>query len=67
MNCGRATGSDRADGFSDASQSAYGAVVYCKSVTSDGRVLVHAIASKSRVAPTRQITIPRLELCAAVH
>ncbi|GFU61514.1 integrase_H2C2 domain-containing protein [Trichonephila clavipes] len=53
-------------GFSDASQSAYGAVVYCKSVTSDGKMLVNLIASKSRVAPTKQTTIPRLELCAAV-
>ncbi|GFU60499.1 uncharacterized protein TNCV_2197461 [Trichonephila clavipes] len=51
-------------GFSDASQSAFGAVVYCKSVTSDGRVLVHRIVSKSRVAHTKQTTIPRLELCA---
>ncbi|GFV25960.1 integrase_H2C2 domain-containing protein [Trichonephila clavipes] len=49
-------------GFSDASQSAYGAVVYCKSITSDGKMLVHLIASKSRVAPTKQTTIPRLEL-----
>ncbi|GFT78884.1 integrase catalytic domain-containing protein [Trichonephila clavipes] len=53
-------------GFSDASQSAYGAVVYCKSITSDRKILVHLIASKSRVAPTKQTTIPRLELCAAV-
>ncbi|GFU59767.1 integrase_H2C2 domain-containing protein [Trichonephila clavipes] len=53
-------------GFSDASQSVYGAVVYCKSITSDGKMLVHLIASKSRVAPTKQTTIPRLELCAAV-
>ncbi|GFW49958.1 integrase catalytic domain-containing protein [Trichonephila clavipes] len=54
-------------GFSDASQSAYGAVVYCKSITSDGKMLVYLIASKSRVAPTKQTTIPsRLELCAAV-
>ncbi|GFX38658.1 integrase catalytic domain-containing protein [Trichonephila clavipes] len=53
-------------GFSDASQSAYGAVVYCKSITSDRKMLVHLIASKSRVAPTKQTTIPRLELCAAV-
>ncbi|GFV17669.1 integrase catalytic domain-containing protein [Trichonephila clavipes] len=53
-------------GFSDASQSAYGAVVYCKSITSDGKMLVHLIASKSRVAPTKQTTIPRLELCAAL-
>ncbi|GFU69754.1 integrase catalytic domain-containing protein [Trichonephila clavipes] len=53
-------------GFSDASQSAYGAVVYSKSITSDRKMLVHLIASKSRVAPTKQTTIPRLELCAAV-
>ncbi|GFS91542.1 integrase catalytic domain-containing protein [Trichonephila clavipes] len=53
-------------GFSDASQSAYGAVVYCKSITSDRKMLVHLIASKSRVTPTKQTTIPRLELCAAV-
>ncbi|GFV00398.1 integrase catalytic domain-containing protein [Trichonephila clavipes] len=53
-------------GFSDASQSAYGAVVYCKSITSDRKMLVHLIASKSRVAPTKQTTIPRLELYAAV-
>ncbi|GFV06609.1 integrase catalytic domain-containing protein [Trichonephila clavipes] len=52
-------------GFSDASQSANGAVV-CKSITSDRKMLVHLIASKSRVAPTKQTTIPRLELCAAV-
>ncbi|GFY12677.1 integrase catalytic domain-containing protein [Trichonephila clavipes] len=56
----------RLHGFSDASQSAYGAVVYCKSITSDRKMLVHLIASKSRVAPTKQTTIPRLELCAAV-
>ncbi|GFW09786.1 integrase catalytic domain-containing protein [Trichonephila clavipes] len=53
-------------GFSDASQSAYGAVIYCKSIILDGKMLVHLIASKSRVAPTKQTTIPRLELCAAV-
>ncbi|GFV31585.1 integrase catalytic domain-containing protein [Trichonephila clavipes] len=29
-------------------------------------MLVHLIASKSRVAPTKQTMIPRLELCAAV-
>ncbi|GFV82578.1 tigger transposable element-derived protein 1 [Trichonephila clavipes] len=58
--------SESLHGFSDTSQSAYGAVVYCKFITSDGRVLVHLIASKSRVAPTKQTTIPRLELCAAV-
>ncbi|GFU88503.1 integrase catalytic domain-containing protein [Trichonephila clavipes] len=52
-------------GFSDASQSAYGAVVYCKSITSDRKMLVHLVPV-NRVAPTKQTTIPRLELCAAV-
>ncbi|GFU27131.1 coatomer subunit beta [Trichonephila clavipes] len=42
---GRATGSDRVAWDSpDASQSAFWAVVYCKSVVSDGRVIVHLIA-----------------------
>ncbi|GFW10243.1 integrase catalytic domain-containing protein [Trichonephila clavipes] len=41
-------------------------LVYCKSITSDRKMLVHLIASKSRVAPTKQTTITRLELCTAV-
>ncbi|XP_055936879.1 uncharacterized protein LOC129966477 [Argiope bruennichi] len=53
-------------GFSDASEAAFGAVVYCKSQTPAGEVVVKMVASKSRVAPLKKLTIPRLELCAAV-
>ncbi|XP_063994337.1 uncharacterized protein LOC135171637 [Diachasmimorpha longicaudata] len=52
-------------GFSDASQSAYGACVYLRSVGSNGEVNTTLLCAKSRVAPLKQITIPRLELCGA--
>ena len=53
-------------GFSDASRQAYAAVVYLRSVDGEGRVRVSLVASKSRVAPTKQQSIPRLELLGAV-
>lgn len=53
-------------GFCDASQLAFGACVFVKSVTRDGSVYVHLYTSKSRVAPMKATTIPRLELCGAV-
>ena len=53
-------------GFSDASSRAYGAVVYCRVVDNAGEVNVHLLCSKSRIAPLKQLSIPRLELCAAV-
>jgi len=53
-------------GFSDASQEAYGACVYVKTTDDHGQVSVLLYTSKSRVAPTKQTTIPRLELCGAV-
>jgi len=49
-------------GFSDASVKAYTAVVYLKSVYSDGKVSTCIMASKTRVAPIKGQTIPRLEL-----
>ena len=48
-------------GFSDASLGAYAAVVYLKIETAMGCSLWFA-ASKTRVAPIRGQTIPRLEL-----
>ena len=53
-------------GFSDASQRAYAAVIYMRSRYSDGRVEVRLVASKSRVAPLKKQSIPRLELLGAV-
>ncbi|KAJ0169299.1 hypothetical protein K1T71_015183 [Dendrolimus kikuchii] len=53
--------------FADASQSAYGAVVYLRVVDAQGQVHVYLIISKTKVAPIeKELTIPRLELCGAV-
>ncbi|XP_050063237.1 uncharacterized protein LOC126552565 [Aphis gossypii] len=53
-------------GFCDASQEAFGACIYLHSTSPNGQVQVHLLASKSRVAPMKATTIPRLELCGAV-
>ena len=52
-------------GFSDASELAYGAVVYLRMVDSTGNVQISLVASKTKVAPIKRLTIPRLELCGA--
>lgn len=52
-------------GFSDASQKAYGAVVYARTEYPDGTIKCHLLSSKTRVAPLKEATIPRLELSAA--
>lgn len=52
--------------FSDSSEKAYGACLYVRSVSSTGEVLVRLLLAKSRVAPIKPTTIPRLELCGAV-
>ncbi|XP_058817301.1 uncharacterized protein LOC131680604 [Topomyia yanbarensis] len=52
-------------GFSDASEEAYAAVVYLRSVSDINGVHVTLVAARTRVAPVRQISIPRLELNAA--
>lgn len=51
-------------GFADASEMAYGAVLYARVEAVDSVQCV-LIAAKSRVAPLKTVTIPRLELCAA--
>lgn len=53
-------------GFSDASEKAYGACVYALSFNSKGEASCYLIASKSRVAPLKTITLPRMELNAAL-
>ena len=50
--------------FSDASEFAYGAVVYLKVISESG-VSVNLVLGKSRVAPLKMVSIPRLELTAA--
>ncbi|GFW54613.1 integrase catalytic domain-containing protein [Trichonephila clavipes] len=53
-------------GFADASEAADGAVVYLQCFLHNGAAKVSILASKSRVAPIRVISIPRLELCVCV-
>nr|XP_027213054.1 uncharacterized protein LOC113806132 [Penaeus vannamei] len=52
--------------FADGSSKAYGAVAYMRWGLSDGSFISHLIASKCKLAPIRQMTIPRIELCSAV-
>ena len=52
-------------GFSDASEDAYAAAVYLRSVYDDDRVDVNLIAARTRVAPMKKQSIPRLELLGA--
>jgi len=53
-------------GFSDASEIACGACIYMRATSPNGEHSTHLLCSKSRVAPLKSISIPRLELCAAV-
>ncbi|XP_013419027.1 uncharacterized protein LOC106179805 [Lingula anatina] len=50
--------------FSDASETAYGTVAYLRTVCKD-RVHCCLLMAKSRLAPIKKVTIPRLELMAA--
>ena len=52
--------------FSDASIVSYGQCTYIRQVDVDGNVHCSLVMAKSRVAPTKVMTIPRLELTAAV-
>ena len=50
-------------GFTDASTSAYGGVVYLRTLYSDASLTVTIVASKTKVAPLKKLTVPKLELC----
>nr|XP_041633409.1 uncharacterized protein LOC121503245 [Drosophila kikkawai] len=52
-------------GFSDASIDAYGGCIYVVSMEDDRRI-AHLLCAKSRVAPLKTLTVPKLELSAAV-
>ena len=52
-------------GFSDASEDAYASVIYLRLTDSDGNVHLSLVIAKTKVAPIKRLTIPRLELCGA--
>lgn len=53
-------------GFSDASVTAYGACLYLRVLNTNGKFITNLICFKLRVAPLKTVSIPRLELLAAV-
>lgn len=53
--------------FCDASEKAYGTVIYVRAPNEHGNIVCSLLSAKSRVAPLKdQLSIPRLELLAAV-
>ena len=52
--------------FCDASESAFAAVSYIRVKDQDGKIHCNLVTSKSRLAPLKSLTLPRLELQGAV-
>uniref|UniRef100_A0A8D8SQJ6 Integrase catalytic domain-containing protein n=2 Tax=Cacopsylla melanoneura TaxID=428564 RepID=A0A8D8SQJ6_9HEMI len=53
-------------GFCDGSEKGYAAVLYLRSASSENDIHISLLKAKSRVAPLKSATIPRLELLAAL-
>ncbi|XP_076660370.1 uncharacterized protein LOC143363708 [Halictus rubicundus] len=64
----RAATSDNIElhGFSDASERAYSAAVFIRVPVTGARAETHLLMAKTKVAPTKPQSIPRLELCGAL-
>lgn len=62
------THADRIDvvGFCDSSQLAYSASIYLRLVFGTDDIKVHLVKAKTKLAPIKPLTIPRLELSAAL-
>lgn len=52
--------------FSDASENGYGTVSYLRLQSEDEKIHLAFVLGKARVAPLKNVTIPRMELTAAV-
>jgi hypothetical protein len=52
--------------FSDACDKAFGSCTYLRTISCSGQVHVSLLFAKAKVAPMRKVTIPRLELEAAL-
>ncbi|KAL1447023.1 hypothetical protein WDU94_001902 [Cyamophila willieti] len=53
-------------GFCDASEKAIGACIYVQVVSSTFEISSRLLCAKSKVAPVKYVTIPRLELCSSL-
>lgn len=53
-------------GFTDASTHAYAASIYIRTLSRSGEVATSLLIVKSKVAPIKSLSIPRLELAAAM-
>ena len=53
-------------GFADASGKAYASVVYLRFTLNNGEIITAFVSSKTKVAPIKKITLPRLELMGCV-
>ena len=51
--------------FCDASEKGYAAVVYVRTRNCHGKVKANLLTAKTRVPPVKQLSMTRLELCAA--
>ena len=55
-------------GLSDASEDVYAAVIYLRMIDSDNNVHVSLVASKTKVAPIRRLSVPRnFVVCYCYH
>ncbi|XP_070522380.1 uncharacterized protein [Cardiocondyla obscurior] len=62
----RSASSIQLHGFSDASQLAMAAVIYVRVCNNNGLISSQLVCSKTKVAPIKRLSIPRLKLTAAL-